>query len=229
MTRSVCMIVGTVLGLVFLGGALPGLRAHRAMAVDPAHDGQTQTVAAAEGTVERFILDPRGEVEGVLLSSGTYMYITSRAAEQVVRLFKPGDHVQVYGRLRPDERQVQPDVIKNLTSSETFTVPLRLDLPMQKQEFQLSVTEMSATGTIRLFFYHPLQRVIQGMLLSDNTQIRLPPDASQELRTSLHLGEAVTVKGNGTSNQFGRAIEAVAIGRDSGTLVPLDPSLQRLP
>ncbi len=229
MTRSVRMIVGTVAGLVFLGGALPGLTAHRAMAVDPAHDGQTQTVAAAEGTVERFILDPRGEVEGLLLSDGTYMYITSRAAEQVVRLFKPGDNVQVYGRLRRDERQVQPDVLKNLTSSETFTVPLRLDLPMQKQEFQLSVTEMSATGTIRLFFYHPLQRVIQGMLLSDNTQIRLPPDASQELRTSLHIGEAVTVKGNGTSNQFGRAIEAVAIGRNSRSLVPLDASLQRLP
>lgn len=228
--RGVIAVVAIV-GLSVFGqtGAWRAQAADRVFLAGAAHIDQDLNVPAAEGTVERFILDPRGEVEGLFLADGTHMYVTSRAAGQVVRAFKPGDHVRVYGRVKADERLVQPDVIHNLTRGTTFTVPLRLDLPMQEQERRLSVTEMSATGTIRSFFYHPLNRIIQGMILSDNTQIRLPPDASRALRGSFHVGEVITVKGNGTTNQFGRAIEAVAIGRDSAALVPLDAALQRLP
>ena len=183
----------------------------------------------ADGVIERYVLDPRGEVEGLLLADGAHMYVTSRAADQLLRALKPGDHVRVYGRRKNDERLVQPDVIKNLTQGTTFIVPLRLDLPMQEQERHLSVTEMHATGTIRVLLYHALKGIVQGMVLSDDTQIRLPPDTSEDLRRSLQVGQSVTIKGNGTKNQFGRAIEAVAIGRDNALLVPLDASLRSLP
>lgn len=89
---------------------------------------------------------------------------------------------------------------------------------MQEQEHRLSVTEMYATGTIRLLLYHPLKGTVQGMILSDETQIRLPLDAGADLRQSLHVGDSVTIKGNGTKNRFGRAIEAVAMGRDPRSL-----------
>ena len=183
----------------------------------------------ADGVIERYVLDPRGEVEGLLLTDGSHMYVTSRAAETLLRALKPGDHVWVYGRRKQEERLVQPDVIKNLTRGTTFIVPLRLDLPMQEQEHRLSVTEMQATGTIRVLLYHALKGIVQGMILSDDTQIRLPPDTSGELRRSLHVGDSVTIKGNGTRNEFGRAIEAVAIGRDNDSLVTLDASLHSLP
>jgi hypothetical protein len=190
---------------------------------------QTDKSPVAEGVIERYILDPRGEVEGLLLGGGVHLYVTSRAADQLIKTLTPGDHVQVYGRRTADEGLVQADVIKNLTRRTSFVVPLRLDLPMQKQEHHLSVTEMSATGTIRLLLYHPLKGIVQGMVLSDDTQIRLPLDAHEELRRSLHVGDSVTIKGNGTKNQFGRAIEVVAIGRDPASLAPLDASLRRLP
>lgn len=184
---------------------------------------------AADGVIERYILDPRGEVEGLLLRDGSHMYVTSRAADQLIRALKPGDHVQVSGRRKPKVGLIHPDVIKNLSNATTFVVPLRLDLPMQEQERRLSVTEMNAAGTIRRLLYHPLKDMVQGMILSDETQIRLPPDASADLRRSLRVGESVAIRGNGTTNQFGRAIEAVAIGRDSSSLVPLDASVRSLP
>ncbi len=231
LNRRGVIVVGAIVGFSVFGqtGALPAQTADRVSSAGAPHDDQELNPPAAEGTVERFILDPRGEVEGLLLADGTQLYVTSRAEDQVIRAFKPGDRVRVYGRLKADERLVQPDVIKNLTRGTTFTVPLRLDLPMQEQARRLSVTEMNATGTIRLVFYHPLKRIVQGMILSDDTQIRLPPDTSPELRESFHVGDVLTIRGNGTANQFGRAIEAVAIGRDSTSLVPLDASLQRLP
>lgn len=190
--------------------------------------GQSKS-PVAEGVIERYVLDPRGEIEGLLLADGSHMYVTSRAEKELLRVLTPGDRVRVYGRRTQDEGLVQADVIKNLTKGTTFVVPLRLDLPMQEQERRLSVTEMYAKGTIRVLLYHALRGIVQGMVLSDETQIRLPPDASAELRRSLHVGDSVTIRGNGTTNKFGRAIEALAIGRDMKSLVPLDASLRGLP
>lgn len=227
-------------GLVSLGIVMaafePGLaRPVLVRPVEPAHSvadmqlAQTHGALAAEGTVERFMLDPRGEVEGLFLTDGTHLYVTSRAADQLVNAFAPGNVVRVYGRRFDDKHLVQADVVTNVTTGATFTVPLRLDLPVQEQEHRLSMTEMSAAGTIRAFFYHPVKKTIQGMLLSDETQVRFPLDASPALRRSFHVGDHVRIRGNGTTNRFGRAIEALAIARNSGALVPLDASLQRIP
>ena len=223
-------VLGTLLCGFPPGESGPALArgAERAASAEAPFATQIHGAPVVEGTVDRFILDPRGEVEGLFLADGTHLYVTSRAADQLVGAFKAGDRVQVYGRLFAEERLAQADVVANLTSETRFTVPLRLDLPMQEQQ-RLSMTEMSAAGTIRAFFYHPLKKIIQGLLLSDETQVRFPLDASQELRQSFHLGDQVTIKGNGTANRFGRAIEALAIGRNSGALVPLDASLKSVP
>lgn len=203
--------------------------ADRPSPAETAKDELFDQAPAAQGTIERYLLDPRGEVEGLLLANGPYMYVTSRAAEQLLRALKLGDQVRVYGRPVPAEGLVLPDVIKNLTRRTTFIVPVRLDLPLPEQESRLSVTELYASGTIRVLLYHPFKHVVQGLILSDQTQVRLPLDASEELRRSFHVGDTVTVRGNGTLNQFGRAIEALAIGRDPGSLSTLDASLHRLP
>jgi hypothetical protein len=186
-------------------------------------------VPVADGVIEQYVLDPRGEVEGLLLADGSHMYVTSRAADQVLHALKPGHHVRVYGRRKPGELVIQPDVIRNLSTSTTFIVPLRLDLPMPEQEHHLSVTELKATGRIRVLLSHAVKGIVQGMVLSDGTQIRLPLDASEEVRRSFHVGDFVTVQGNGTENEFGRSIEAVAIGKGDSPLVPLDASLRSLP
>ena len=191
-------------------------------------DGQSKS-PVAEGVIEQYILDPRGEVEGLLLADGSYMYVTSRAEEELLSVLTPGDRVRVYGRRTQDQGLIQADVIKNLTKGTSVVVPLRLDLPMRDQERRLSVTEMYAKGTIRVLLYHALRGIVQGMVLSDGTQIRLPPDTSVELRRSLHVGDSVMIRGNGTANKFGRAIEAGAIGRGMGPLVPLDVSVRSLP
>jgi hypothetical protein len=204
--------------------------ADRQVESDAAKDGYFRGQRpVAEGDIERYVVDPRGEVEGLLLADGSHLYVTSRAADQLVQALKPGDRVLVYGSRNPGTPIIQPDMISNLSTGSTFIVPLRFDLPMQEQERHLSVTELTAAGTIRVLLYHPVKRIVQGMLLSDGTQIRLPLDVGEEVRKSFHVGDQVTVQGNGTANAFGRSIEAVAIGKGDGPLVPLDASLRGLP
>ena len=226
----ILLIIGTLcLAMLWQSNGFLAQAADRLSSAEGAPTRGTDKASIAEGIIDRYILDPRGEVEGILLADGIHMYVTARAEDQLIKTLVPGDHVRVFGRRTTEEGLVQADVINNLTRGTKFIVPLRLDLPMQQQEYHLSMTEMYARGTIRRLLYHPLKAMVQGMVLSDQTQIRLPPDSSQELRRSLHVGESIAVRGNGTDNQFGRAMEALFIGRDLNSLVPLDAALRHLP
>ena len=183
----------------------------------------------AEGEVWRYVLDPRGDIEGLVLKDGTHMYITSRAADKLVKAIKPGQHVRVHGQRHEGDPLVHADVILNATTGKIFTVPFRLDLPVPEQESRLSMTEMTAEGTIQVLLFHALKGIVQGMMLSDDTQVRLPPDVNDELRRSFRVGAHVLVEGNGTVNEHGRCLEALAMSLNGGKLTPLDRTVSRLP
>lgn len=183
----------------------------------------------AEGIVTRYLLDPRGEIEGLMLQDGTQMHITSRAADKLLQAIKPGHHVRVHGHRQDDVPVVQADVIFNASTGTIFTVPFRLDFPVPEQEQHLSMTEMKAEGTIEALLFHALKGVVQGMLLSDGTQVRLPPDISEDLRRSFRLGEQVIAEGNGTVNQYGRCMEALSMSVNGGKMTALDRAVTKLP
>jgi hypothetical protein len=183
----------------------------------------------AEGVVATYLLDPRGEIEGLLLEDGTQMHITSRASDKLVQAIKPGHHVRVHGRRKDGEPLLHADVILNTSTGTIFTVPFRLDLPVPEQEHHLSMTEMRAEGKIQFLLFHAMKGIVQGMVLSDGTQVRLPPDVNEELRRSFHVGEHIMVEGNGTENEYGRCLEALSMSLNGGKITPLDRTVSRLP
>jgi hypothetical protein len=183
----------------------------------------------AEGVVDRYLLNPRGDVTGLLLRNGSQMHVTLRAATDLTMAIQPGDHVRVHGRRVGDSPLVTPDVILNVTDGTSFTVPYRLDLPMPPREERPAVNEMRAAGTIQVLLYDHLKEVVNGALLSDGTQVRLPPDVGEHFHASLQPHMDLEVRGYGATTQYGRAIEAVAIGRRGQPLTHLDASTQQLP
>jgi hypothetical protein len=120
-------------------------------------------------------------------------------------------------------------VILNVTDGTSFTVPYRLDLPMPPREERPAVNEMRAAGTIQVLLYDHLKEVVNGALLSDGTQVRLPPDVGEHFHASLQPHMDLEVRAYGATTQYGRAIEAVAIGRRGQPLTHLDASTQQLP
>jgi hypothetical protein len=182
----------------------------------------------AEGIVYRYLLTPRGDVNGLLLRDGSQMHVTLRAEQDLTKSIQPGDHVRVHGRRVSDSPLVKPDVIVNVTDGRSFTVPYRLDLPMPPREERPSVNEMLAEGTIEVLLYDPLKGVVNGALLSDGTQVRLPPDVGERFHASLHKDMDVEVRGYGTATPYGSALEATAIGRKGQPLTHLDASTQHL-
>jgi hypothetical protein len=184
--------------------------------------------AAAEGVVDRYLLNPRGDVTGLLLRDGSQMHVTLRAAADLTRAIQPGDHVRVHGRRIAESPLVKPDVIINVTDGTSFTVPYRLDLPMPPREERPAVNEMRAAGTIQVLLYDHLKEIVNGALLSDGTQVRLPPDVGEHFHASLQPNMDVEVRGYGATTQYGRALEAIAIGRRGQPLTHLDASIQQL-
>src|SRR6476620_40974 len=182
----------------------------------------------ADGVVDRYLLNPRGEINGLLLRDGSQMHVTLRAAQDLTKAIQPGDRIRVHGRRVSDSPLVKPDVIINVTDGRSFTVPYRLDLPMPPREEGRTVTEMNAAGTIQLLLYDHLKDVVNGALLSDGTQVRLPPDVGEHFHSSLQQNMDVEVRGYGTTTPYGSALEAIAIGRKGQPLTHLDASTQHL-
>jgi hypothetical protein len=181
----------------------------------------------AEGIVYRYLLTPRGDVNGLLLRDGSQMHVTLRAEQDLTKNIQPGDHVRVHGRRVSDSPLIRADVIVNVTDGRSFTVPYRLDLPMPPREVRPSVNEMRAVGTIEVLLYDP-QGVVNGALLSDGTQVRLPPDVGEHFHASLQKDMDVEVRGYGAATPHGSALEATAIGRKGQPLTHLDASTQQL-
>ena len=182
----------------------------------------------ADGIVDRYLLNPRGEINGLLLHGGLQMHITLRAAQDLTKAVQPGDHVRVHGRRVSDTLLIKPDVIINVTDGKSFTVPYRLDLPMPPREERPTVNEMKAAGTIDVLLYDPLKEIVNGALLSDGTQFRLPPDVGEHFHTSLQRRMDVEVRGYGIATPYGTVLEANAIGRKGHPLTHLDASIQQL-
>ena len=182
----------------------------------------------ADGIVDRYLLHPLGLVDGLLLRDGSQMHVTSRAAHELVEIIQPGDHVRVYGRRPSQSPLIQPDVIVNITDGRSLTVPFRLDLPIPRTEGRKPPTQMRARGTIQVLLYDHLKNVVHGVILSDGTQVRLPPDVGKDFHLALRPHLEVEVEGHGTETQYGRSLEATAIGRTDGPLTHLDASIQQL-
>ena len=119
----------------------------------------------ADGIVERYLLNPRGDVNGLLLRDGSQMYVTLRASEDLTKTIQPGDRVRAHGRREASSPLVRADVIINVSDGKSFTVPYRLDLPMPPREERPTVNEMNAAGTIEVLLYDPSKGVVNGALL----------------------------------------------------------------
>jgi hypothetical protein len=76
--------------------------------------------------------------------------------------------------------------------------------------------------------YDHLKGVVNGAILSDGTQVRLPPDVGEHFHASLLPNMDVEVRGYGTKTSYGSVLEAIAIGRRGQPLTHLDASTQQL-
>jgi hypothetical protein len=194
----------------------------------PASDEFRQANSAAEGTVRQYLMNPHGEVDGLLLNDGTQINFPPHMADELVGTVKPNDRVSIQGD-RERDSVVKADVITNSRTGQSVAdhAPSWRDRRTPPHLKRLSMNAMQASGAIVALLYAPRGEV-RGLILADGTQIHVRPDVGDSVSRTLSVGETVQAEGYGTDNHYGRSLEATAIGLGGGRLVPLDRSARQL-
>lgn len=178
-----------------------------------------------EARVERLLITPYGEIDGLLLSGGQVVKFPSHLGERLAAVAAPGQTVRVFGRVHSRHGRLKAEAIVNVATGASVAdeAPAwhqraQKSLPRHLRAMQL--TELSAEGRIAMIL--PGHRRGAGsVLLEDGTLVRLPRHAAWQVQIA--PGQQLAVRGVGTRNQYGTAIEALSLGTSAASLQPVYP------
>lgn len=130
---------------------------------------------AVVGEVERFIINPHGELDGLVLAGGHLVHFPPHLSEAVAAAIRPGDTIRVHGvRLRG------ADMIAavSLTSATGEIIldegPDARDKTPKAKHDEPARQKLDARGTVRLPLFSP-KGELRGSLLDEGTVLRVNP------------------------------------------------------
>jgi hypothetical protein len=172
------------------------------------------------GTVERFVLNPHGEVDGFLMESpkqvGMLVHTPPHMAEELTRHVRVGDEVGVHG-VRPRGADLLAAVAVMAKDGRRIVD----DGPGEHRKHpKVEREKMDADGTVRLSLFGP-KGELRGALLADGTVIRIGPKEARAVAKLLTPGAAVAASGHGVQTKYGRVIDTNKLGSDMDSLRPI--------
>lgn len=170
------------------------------------------------GTIERFIVDGLGEIDGIVLDVGEegtkLVTFPSYMAHDVGATFKRGDEVIIRGaKLRGADVIVAVAIERSDGAQVIDGGPPKSSL---SRISKYGPHKMSAAGKIRLTILTTKGRP-RGALLENGVIIRMPLKLAEQIKERLQPGETIEVTGTGFETPHGRIIQvhhfATPVGR----------------
>jgi hypothetical protein len=191
---------------------------------NPGPPPPAQSSSVAEGAVVQYLMNHHGEVDGLLLGDGTQVHFPPHMEKDLVAVAKPNDSVSVQGYRSFGGPVMRAYVITNTKTGQSITKrePTLLDRPIIPPHVKdLSLVERHAEGIVRGLLYGPRGEV-NGAVLEDRTIVRVPSHAAFQVANLLQVGRSISAIGYGTENEYGRVIEATAIGTSGKSMTPIN-------
>jgi len=171
------------------------------------------------GTVERFLLNPHGEVDGfVMMRDGIAIVVHTppHMEDELTRLVKPGDCVGVHA-VKPRGADLLAAVAVTAKDGRRIVD----NGPDHEREHPHHAhRKMEVEGTVRLSLFGP-KGELRGALLADGTILRIGPKGAEEIADLLAPDSKLAVRGDGIETRFGRVIHAREAGDQLAALKPL--------
>ncbi len=188
---------------------------------------------AFTGTVERYLPNPRGEIDRLMFREGPQVVFPPDMAEGVRHAAPPGRPVTVWGiRARtapvitmlaysPDPAETAPTMVDRLYWRFAGAEPAA----------QGQAAPLAVSGTVKAPYYAPQGEVV-GAILEDGTVVLLPtagPDGggatalAEPFRDLLRPGARLAAEGTGHVGEAGRALVASRLGDSPQALRPVQP------
>ena len=166
----------------------------------------------ATGRIQQWLINPSGEVDGLLLADGTQVAFPPHLSATVQQTMKPGDTVQVAGWRAPNVPVVRAATLTATASGRSVSdQPPGFGAMLPQPREPGALTSMSASGRIARQLYTD-RGDANGVVLDNGTIVRFPPHVGAQLAPTLQAGSTLHAKGWGSRSAQGSALEATAIG-----------------
>jgi hypothetical protein len=174
-----------------------------------------------KGTLNRFVVNPEGDIDGLLLKDGTEIHTPPHLSPQLAIALAPGRRVAVRG-------------VKPRDSDLIIAVAIRPGRGEQILDEGPEHRKRKAGPRVRklrkaVLHGGPIERLlhgpkgdVHGALLEDGSVARFPPHVGEAYAALLVPGQALWVRGHIVAIEQGEAIVAEAMGRDESSLEQLE-------
>jgi hypothetical protein len=166
--------------------------------------------------VERFLLNPHGDVDGMILTNGIEVHSPPHLSDEIRARIRPGDRVTVHG-VRPRSADMIAAVAIDAADGKRI---LDNGPPKDHKKGKKLVRDeapnarhrkMEAAGSVVRALHGP-KGEIRGCLLDTGTIVRFPAHEAGSIVELLPPGAPLAVRGEGLETEFGTVIEAKEIG-----------------
>lgn len=172
---------------------------------------------AAEGEVQRLLINPYGDIDGLQLTDGRVVKFAPHMGTELGKVVTPGQTVRVSAGRPEGANTIKAYALVNVTNGRVIEElpPAYPRVPRHLRAAFLQAQEAEGTIATVLTGRHGEPN---GVILDSGVIVRFPPHS---LTTALIPGQAFAARGFGTRNAHGLALEAVSMGASLATLQPL--------
>ena len=186
----------------------------------PAYDAQQ--LPETRGTVQRFTLTPRGELDGFLLTDGTEVHLPPHLSDQLATAVRPGDPVSIRGYRSPAAPLIVATTVTDTSTNQTVVdqgppPPGVRPPPLPPGVPSPGAQQTSLNGRVQSSLYGPAGD-LNGAVLYDGTIVRMPPREAYQFASLLAPGQMVTVQGWALNTSYGRVVDAWSVGPASAQM-----------
>ncbi|WCM93355.1 hypothetical protein M5C99_01055 [Acidovorax sp. NCPPB 2350] len=170
--------------------------------------------ATQSGRLQRWLLNPNGEADGLLLDDGTQVAFPPHLSTSLTSWLRPGDAVDVVGWRISSTAAMRASTIRSQGRSVDDTPPVPGQFPPPPRD---ALSAMNTDGRIALVLFND-RGDAHGVLLDNGVIVRFPPHVGFAQAALLQPGVTFSARGWGTRNTLGIALEAAQMGATADTL-----------
>jgi len=180
-----------------------------------------QAVETVQGVVSQYLMNPNGEVDGLLLKDGTQVHFPPHMSADLTQTVGPAGRISAQG-VHENAIHFRAFTIFNTKTGQSVNEvrPSQFGPPLPPELRGVELKPLQVEGKIKVVLVAPRGET-DGAVLENGTIIRVPPYVGAQYSVWLQVGQPIVVHGYGTENRFGRSLQATAIGLSGQPLTPI--------
>lgn len=180
-----------------------------------------------EGMVDRFLVNPHGDIDGILLTSGMEVHVPPHLSRDIRAAVQAGASISIFGARLSQAEMIAAVAIEAASGQRIVDhgPPKHHEEKRgeaRKHDAKPAHPPMEAEGVVQRPLHGPKGEV-RGALLKDGRIIRIPPRDAAAHEALLRAGARLAARGPGLAADGATVIEAKEVGASLDALKPVKP------